>query len=185
MWPRITYDSATIIARVLPLPKRRRVPFLNRLEYLQYRFVAFLLDLIALGYLLLAWNFVAGRIASLNILRIDPSTVASLFLIVEVAALWGAFGTPLGARVLDLRLLRADGNNPTLSQRLIRFIAWNLALFTLALGHLWALGDAAWMTWADRLSGTVVVAQEKKSGLKVARPGGWYTTSSGLTRPTG
>ena len=175
-----TYDPADIIARVLPLPKRRRWSFLNQLEYLQYRFVAFILDLIAIGYLLLAWNFFATRIDSLDALTLRFSAAVALLIVIEVAALWGTLSTSLGARVMDLRLRATDGGDSTLQQRLVRFLAWNLSFIVVMLGHLWALGDAAWLTWADRLSGTIVVAQEKREGTKRAKPGGWYASSSGL-----
>ncbi|MCC7353066.1 MAG: phosphonate ABC transporter, permease protein PhnE [Anaerolineae bacterium] len=175
------FDPPIIIARILPMPKRRRIAYLNRLDYLQLRFFAFLLDIIGIGYVYWAWNYVASRVSPLRALELNLPFWAALLLIAEVAALWGCLGRTFGAAVMDLKLTDANGNNrPTLSQRLVRFLGWNLALLPATLGHLWALGDRAWLTWADRLSGTVVIAREKLGAEAKRKPAPLYGSSVGI-----
>ena len=173
-------EPSVIIARLLPMPKQRRIAYLNRLDYLQLRLIALLLDVLGVGYLYWAWNYVVGRIGPLRGLEIGLSVPAALFLVAEVAALWGCLGKSFGGIVMGLRLTNVDGSNPTLAQRLLRFVGWNLALAPAALGHLWALADPAWLTWADRFSGTVVIAQERAAAEAKRKPAPLYGSSAGL-----
>jgi len=176
-----TFDPPVIIARVLPMPKRRRLSYLNRLDYLQLRFFAFLLDVLGVGYLYWAWNYIATHISTLRDLEIRLPLWAALLVVGEIVALWGCLGRTFGAAVMDLKLTGADGNErPTLAQRLTRFLGWNLALIPATLGHLWALGDSAWLTWADRLSGTIVVAREKLGAEVRRKPAPFYSSSAGI-----
>lgn len=173
------FEPAVIVARLLPMPKRRRIAYLNRLDYLQLRFIAFLLDVLGVGYLYWAWNYVVGRIRPLSNLEIGLPFYGALFMVAEVVALWGCLGKTFGGAVMGLRLAAVDSGVPTLTQRLVRFAGWNLALLPAALGHLWALGDPAWLTWADRLSGTVVIAQERAAETR-RKPAPFYGSSAGL-----
>ncbi|GAB4557071.1 MAG: hypothetical protein Kow0047_01100 [Anaerolineae bacterium] len=175
-WP----PPEEITGIVMPERRRSRRPWANRLRYVQLRLATFLLDLFFVAYLYWAWGYVADHVTLVSLWRPSWPWWVTACLILEVTVLWESTTRSLGARIMGMDLITADGRRPGLGRRLIRFLAWNVSLVPLALGHLWALGDRAWLTWTDRLSGVLVLAAEREREERTRRPPAWYATPWGV-----
>jgi uncharacterized RDD family membrane protein YckC len=66
------------------------------------------------------------------------------------------FGRTVGKLILGLRVVRADGRNPTVRQSALRTVGYLLSSVFL-LGFLWAGIDRRHQAWHDKLAGTFVV----------------------------
>jgi uncharacterized RDD family membrane protein YckC len=66
-------------------------------------------------------------------------------------------GQTLGQRALGIRVVAADGGNPTLGQALLRDTVgrW-ISSAILLLGYFWMLWDPSQQTWGDKISSTYV-----------------------------
>jgi len=71
----------------------------------------------------------------------------------------GPAGQTIGKRVMNIRVVRADGTGTELGwgSALIRHVCRILSAIPCGLGYFWMLWDADRMTWHDKLSQTVVV----------------------------
>ena len=67
---------------------------------------------------------------------------------------WG--GTP-GKRLLGLRVVNNDGDEPGLAAGLVRYLVTLISALALFLGYLWMLWDGQRQTWHDKAAGTFVV----------------------------
>jgi uncharacterized RDD family membrane protein YckC len=63
----------------------------------------------------------------------------------------------IGARILDVRM----GGQPSNLQLLVRFAGYFVSMFALGLGFIWIGVDRRKQGWHDKISGTVVVYEEK------------------------
>jgi uncharacterized RDD family membrane protein YckC len=71
----------------------------------------------------------------------------------------GPAGQTIGKRVMNIRVVRADGSGQELgwATALIRYVCRIISGLACLLGYLWMLWDRDQMTWHDKLSQTVVV----------------------------
>ena len=69
-------------------------------------------------------------------------------------ASWRLGGQTLGMRPWRLRVLAAEGGNPSWGALLARYAVGNLSLLLGGLGFWWAWWDRDGLTWHDRASGT-------------------------------
>jgi uncharacterized RDD family membrane protein YckC len=71
----------------------------------------------------------------------------------------GPAGQTLGKRIMNIRVVRADGSGAELgwATALVRNVCRLLSGLACLLGYLWMLWDKDQMTWHDKLSQTVVV----------------------------
>lgn len=173
-------QAQQLIALLMPESQRTRRPALKRLHYLRLRFSAFLLDFLLVGYLYWAFGYITRHVEALKGLQPHLPWWVGLLLILEVTALWSSLTRSMAGRLLRIEVAKPDGTSPTLSQRWIRFLGWNLSLLPIGLGYWWALGDRAWLTWHDRLSGTVAIVREPIVEERRHRPPAWYATPWGV-----
>jgi uncharacterized RDD family membrane protein YckC len=83
-----------------------------------------------------------------------------LFPLVAVAYFAGLIawkGTTAGGIVLNLKVVRLDGQPVVFAVALVRALAAWLSVAVLFLGFLWILWDAEKQAWHDKIAGTVVV----------------------------
>lgn len=115
------------------------------------RFVAWLIDAILVGVV----NFVFYTLFS------TPGQALST--IVDFAYFGffegGPAGQTVGKRVMNIRVIRADGSNVELGwgTALVRNLCRILSAIPCFLGFFWMLWDKDRMTWHDKLTQTVVV----------------------------
>lgn len=199
----------TLVARPLRVYEKEGSP-VSKFDYARLRLSTFLLDWFIVFYIFYCLDYSAtelirivniwtqpwlskdgfvpliapytGWLVAFRVTEIWPFW---LLLALEIAALWGCLSVTIGSKLTGLRVVREAERvrytGPDLRQRLIRWLAWNLALLPLGLGCLLPLWDEQGQTLADRLAGTLVVPKEL--AVEEAAPGRgtrWYRTSWGL-----
>jgi uncharacterized RDD family membrane protein YckC len=119
------------------------------------RFIALLIDGVILGAI--------GGIVGL-IVDGDPASTnatASLLSIAIGAAyfvgLIGSSGMTLGGRVLGVKVVDRDGQQPSYATAAIRWIGSYVSAFILFIGYLMAFWDKKKQTLHDKMAGTLVV----------------------------
>jgi uncharacterized RDD family membrane protein YckC len=70
---------------------------------------------------------------------------------------WSLTGQTLGQRVMGVRVVRLNGRRLGFWLSLIRWIGYQLCIFTLGFGFLWVLIDNRRMGWHDKLARTCVI----------------------------
>lgn len=73
------------------------------------------------------------------------------------SALWTWRGTTVGGIVLNLKVVRADGQPMNLAVGLVRALAAAFSVVVFFLGFLWILWDKERQGWHDKIAGTAVV----------------------------
>jgi uncharacterized RDD family membrane protein YckC len=94
-----------------------------------------------------------GRYVLLGATLSTASLLAFLFL----AVLWHAVGCSPGKAIVGLRVVREDGERPTLVQATLRLLGYWVSGIPFFLGFVWCLFDARHQTWHDKLARTFVV----------------------------
>jgi uncharacterized RDD family membrane protein YckC len=86
------------------------------------------------------------------------------------AYFWTHGGQTLGMSAWRLRLVRADGGSPRLTDALLRLTCAAIALAPAGLGLLWVLIDRDGLAWHDRWSRTqlVMVSRQPQQGRECA-----------------
>jgi uncharacterized RDD family membrane protein YckC len=70
---------------------------------------------------------------------------------------WSVTGQTLGQRVMGLRVVKLDSRRPGIGASLVRWIGYQICIFTLGIGFLWVLVDNRRMGWHDKLARTCVI----------------------------
>ena len=118
------------------------------------RFFAYFLDSI----IALIIGVVAYFVGSI----IDASIGMLLYFLVAFGYFiyfWSSAGggqTP-GMKVLDLKVIRTDGSQLTITQAIIREIGFIIAYIPFSIGLIWAAFDANKQGWHDKIAGTYVI----------------------------
>ncbi len=66
-------------------------------------------------------------------------------------------GQTLGSKALNIRVIRTDGSDLTISQALIRYVGFFISSICLLIGLIWAAFDKDKQGWHDKIAGTYVV----------------------------
>src|SRR2546421_12917051 len=66
-------------------------------------------------------------------------------------------GQTIGSKLLNIRVIRTDGSDLSISQALIRYVGFVLSEVCLLIGFIWAAFDANKQGWHDKIAGTYVV----------------------------
>src|SRR5688572_12797936 len=119
------------------------------------RTFAYIIDAIGIG-------IVSGIVAS--IIGDGPTGTTSnglsfLFGLAYFCYFWSAQGggQTLGMRVLNLKVVKADGSALTITQGLIRYLGLFVSFLCLAIGVIWVAFDADKQGWHDKIAGTYVI----------------------------
>jgi uncharacterized RDD family membrane protein YckC len=70
---------------------------------------------------------------------------------------WMLTGQTIGQRVMGLRVVRLNGRRLGFWLSLVRWIGYQVCIFTLGIGFLWVLIDNRRMGWHDNLARTCVI----------------------------
>jgi uncharacterized RDD family membrane protein YckC len=119
------------------------------------RFVAILIDSILVG-------IVNTAIAA--ILSLSPNGRAglqTLLGIIYYVYFWSSSspwpGQTIGNKLLNIRVIRTDGSDLSLSQALIRYIGLVISVIVIFIGVIWAAFDPNKQGWHDKIADTYVV----------------------------
>ncbi len=129
------------------------------------RFVAFSIDAVLLVILIAALSWVVKQVEVLfetflpRDFDLGGSFLIAVPFIISVYYIgsWALTGATIGKWFLGLRVVRADGNPPTIARSLIRFVGYGLSAIVFFLGYIWVLFDEERRAWHDELAGTWVV----------------------------
>lgn len=91
-----------------------------------------------------------------------------LFLLVALAyfaGMWVWKGTTVGGIVMNLRVVRLDGQPVSFAVALVRALGGAFSVILFFLGFLWAAWDRERQGWHDMIAGTVVVVAPRRTPL--------------------
>jgi uncharacterized RDD family membrane protein YckC len=118
------------------------------------RFIALLID----GIILSVVGSIIGAIFGESPGQGGVGTGVSLILgIAYYAYTFSQWGQSIGAKALGLKVIDANGNNPSVGQAIIRTLMSYVSAAVFLIGYLWAIWDARKQTWHDKVAGTFVV----------------------------
>lgn len=112
------------------------------------------------------WAFVLDLFILLLVSRLGHAGGAfgwvlfGALLIVYVVGLPAEGGTP-GMRLMSLRLVRVNGEQPGIGHAVVRAIVFPGSVLALGAGLLWMLDQLRCQTWHDLAAGTVVVRERR------------------------
>ena len=119
------------------------------------RFVAIFIDGIIVGIVTTA----IGAILNLN--TNGRSGLQILLGLVYYVYFWSNSGPwpgqTIGSKLLNIRVIRTDGSDLSISQALIRYVGFVISAICLLIGLIWAAFDANKQGWHDKIAGTYVV----------------------------
>jgi len=119
------------------------------------RFVAIFIDGIIVG-------IVNSAIAA--ILHLDTNGRSGLQILLGLAYyvyFWSSNspwpGQTIGSKLLNIRVVRTDGSDLSISQALIRYVGFVISAAVLLIGLIWAAFDPNKQGWHDKIADTYVV----------------------------
>ncbi len=119
------------------------------------RFVAIFIDGIIVGVV----NSAVAAIFGLN--TNGRSGLQILFGLVYYVYFWSNSspwpGQTIGSKLLNIRVIRTDGSDLSISQALIRYVGFVVSAVCLLIGLIWAAFDPNKQGWHDKIAGTYVV----------------------------
>lgn len=119
------------------------------------RFVAILIDGIIIGVVNTAIGAVLGLTTN------GRSGLQILLGLVYYVYFWSSAspwpGQTIGSKLLNLRVVRTDGSDLSISQALIRYVGFFISALVLGIGFIWAAFDANKQGWHDKIAGTYVI----------------------------
>jgi uncharacterized RDD family membrane protein YckC len=104
---------------------------------------ALLLDVLLIGFLM-------------GVLH-HGSHLQLLVLAIYGAIMWKVRGSTVGGIVLDLQVVRLDGQPMDWETAIVRALACFLSLAVAGLGFFWIAFDSGRQAWHDKIAGTAVV----------------------------
>jgi uncharacterized RDD family membrane protein YckC len=119
------------------------------------RFVAIFIDGIIVGIV----NSAIGAILSLN--TNGRSGLQLLLGLVYYVYFWSSNspwpGQTIGSKLLNIRVIRTDGSDLSISQALIRYVGFVISVICLLIGLIWAAFDPNKQGWHDKIADTYVI----------------------------
>ncbi len=131
------------------------------------RLAAYLMDLVVLSIIYIALVFLLGLPAADSVMagRSLPSDYPPIYLLMAAIGIgyytyfFGMGQTP-GMRLLEIKLVRADGVTPVgFSRGFLRWAGMEISGIVLFLGYLWILVDKKKQGWHDKIARTYVVKE--------------------------
>ena len=126
------------------------------------RFVALLIDVVALGLLTTALSPVFGSQfhVSGNSYTVNYTATAfgTLIGLVYFIGFWSWRGQTVGMMPFDMQVVGvADGKKIDVVRGFLRYVGFIISIIPLFLGLIWVAFDARKQGWHDKIAGTVVV----------------------------
>ena len=66
-------------------------------------------------------------------------------------------GQTIGSKIFNIRVIRTDGSDLTITQAFIRYVGFIISAIPLLIGLIWAAFDANKQGWHDKIADTYVV----------------------------
>lgn len=168
--------SAVLTTSPTQKPKTKNIPA-NPLASIGKRFLAMLIDMIILGIIGGVYGAMFGptlpEYASLDeillleeFIQFQMSTLAVSILISAVYHIFFMIrtnGQSPGKQALGIRVVKKDGTPITFIDALLRNVVGYTLSGIFALGYIWALFDSEKQGWHDKIAGTTVVDDPKKT----------------------
>lgn len=123
------------------------------------RLGAYLLD--ALITYIGAYVVAAGATTDPSVGSDNAGILYAIWVVVQVfyyGYCWSAGGRTPGYRVTGLRVVQRDGSPLTVGTALLRYIGYVICSLPFCFGFLWMLFDPRRETWAEKMTGTMVIA---------------------------
>lgn len=130
------------------------------------RLLAYVVDFAILAGVLVVGGWIASLIDSMfERMGLNPSMdIATIYLfLVPVifgfyfVVFWSLTGRTIGKWFMGLKVIRADGQPPTIGRSFIRFIGYGVSAIAFWLGYFWVLIDNDRQAWHDHMAKTWVV----------------------------
>jgi uncharacterized RDD family membrane protein YckC len=127
---------------------------------------AYVTDFVVLAGIIALGGWISVLVDSVfESMGLDPNadlTLIYVFLIpwivgVYFIVFWSLTGRTIGKWIMGLKVIRADGNPPTIGRSIIRFIGYGISAIVFWLGYLWVLVDNDRQAWHDHMAKTWVV----------------------------
>jgi len=119
------------------------------------RFVAIFIDGIIVGIV----NSALAAILSLN--TNGRSGLQLILGLLYYVYFWSSNspwpGQTIGSKLLNIRVIRTDGSDLTISQALIRYVGFVISVICLLIGLIWAAFDPNKQGWHDKIADTYVI----------------------------
>jgi uncharacterized RDD family membrane protein YckC len=119
------------------------------------RFVAIFIDAIIVGIV----NSTIAAVLNINTNgRSGLQVILGLFYYVYF---WSSNspwpGQTIGSKLLNIRVIRTDGSDLTVSQALLRYVGFVISAVCLLIGLIWAAFDPNQQGWHDKIADTYVI----------------------------
>jgi uncharacterized RDD family membrane protein YckC len=114
------------------------------------------------------WERMGAGFLDMVLVLLAAALVGPLFCLVAIAyfsALWAWKGTTVGGIVLNLQVVRLDGQPMTFLTGFVRSLAAVFSALVLFLGFFWIGWDSGKQGWHDKIAGTVVVRLPRSISL--------------------
>ena len=119
------------------------------------RFVAIVIDSIIVGIV----NSAIGAILSLN--TNGRSSLQILLGLAYYVYFWSSNGPwpgqTIGNKLLNIKVIRTNGSDLTISQALIRYVGLFISVLVVFIGVIWAAFDPNKQGWHDKIADTYVI----------------------------
>ena len=119
------------------------------------RFAAIFIDWILVGIV----NSLVAAVLNLN--PNGRSSLQVLLGLVYFIYFWSNSGPwpgqTIGSKLLNIRVIRTDGSDLTISQALIRYVGFVISAICLLIGLIWAAFDPNKQGWHDKIADTYVI----------------------------
>jgi uncharacterized RDD family membrane protein YckC len=119
------------------------------------RFVAIFIDGILVGIV----NTAIGAVLGLN--TNGRSGLQVLLGLIYYVYFWSSNspwpGQTIGSKLLNIRVVRTNGSDLTISQALIRYVGLFISILCLFIGVIWAAFDPNQQGWHDKIADTYVI----------------------------
>lgn len=131
------------------------------------RLVAFIIDLVVIGFVVGFFLVVGNNIANGHFLwfTFGDSTIGLLVELIGIVVgllwkpwFWSHGGMTPGYRILDIQLVRAkDGGPVSFGTALIRLIGYAVSAIVFYIGFIWIIFDPQHQGWHDKIANTVAI----------------------------
>lgn len=126
------------------------------------RFLAFLIDAIALGLITAAISPLFGPSVQTSGTEFEfnytANAISTLLGLVYFIGFWAWRGQTVGMMPFNLKVVRADdGTQIDWVRGLLRYVGLIISVIPLFIGLIWAAFDSRKQGWHDKIAGTVVI----------------------------
>jgi uncharacterized RDD family membrane protein YckC len=130
------------------------------------RLFAYVADIVVLAGIIALGGWIAVLIDTVfEKMGLNPNVdIASIYVFLipwimgfYFVVFWSLTGRTIGKWIMGLKVIRADGQPPTIGRSFIRFIGYGVSAIVFWMGYFWVLIDSDRQGWHDHMAKTWVV----------------------------